>query len=127
MMTFGPSLIPFSNPENADPTCSKFGSSHQQDSQFRCQHMPTVISWRTAALRQELSFGHFMRARWYNDRFWMGAYATGPTAGAICSRYDGQWQKPTGAANPAVRPCYSAVCVKREAVSEHRQSAFRLG
>jgi hypothetical protein len=37
--------------KNTEPTYSKFRSSHQQDSQFRCQHMPIVMSWRMSASR----------------------------------------------------------------------------
>ena len=33
-MTFAPPPVQFSNPENTDPTYSKFKSSHQQDSPF---------------------------------------------------------------------------------------------
>jgi hypothetical protein len=36
MMTVAPPLVLFSNPDNTDPTYSKFGSSLQQDSHFRC-------------------------------------------------------------------------------------------
>jgi hypothetical protein len=35
MMTVAPPLVLFSNPENTDPTYSKFGLSRQQDSHFR--------------------------------------------------------------------------------------------
>jgi hypothetical protein len=56
MMTVTPPLVLFSNPENTDPTYSKFGSSRQQDSHFRCQHMPTVMSWRMSASRHKRPF-----------------------------------------------------------------------
>jgi hypothetical protein len=36
MMMVAPPLVLFSNPENTDPTYSKFGSSLQQDLHFRC-------------------------------------------------------------------------------------------
>jgi len=35
-MMVAPPLVLFSNPEDTDPTYSKFGSSLQQDSHFRC-------------------------------------------------------------------------------------------
>jgi len=55
MMTVAPPLVLFSNPENTDPTYSKFGPSRQQDSHFRCQHMPSVMSWRMTASRHKRS------------------------------------------------------------------------
>jgi hypothetical protein len=44
MMTADHFVVLVSNPENADPTYSKFGSSHQLDSHFHCQHKPTGMS-----------------------------------------------------------------------------------
>jgi hypothetical protein len=50
-----PAVVLVSNPEYADPTYSKFGSSHQLDSHFHCQHKPTGMSRRVAASRHKKS------------------------------------------------------------------------
>jgi phosphate-selective porin OprO/OprP len=56
-------------------------STSSTDILFLERASSTVIAAHIAAGNRRSAFG----ARWYNDIFWAGAYATGPTTGAIHS------------------------------------------
>jgi phosphate-selective porin OprO/OprP len=56
-------------------------ATSSNDTLFLERASSDVIAFDIAASNRRSAFG----ARWYNDIFWAGAYATGPTAGAIHS------------------------------------------